>query len=161
MQFSFHVRMLVSAGIYLWPDEGSLLWTCSGFLMSLRNVALGHHLCLVVSVSSCQQFRWVMPPVVYCSQCHGVGGPGCHLCPLLLVVGEAFRSHGLHMHSVQSNNSHACLTLIMPMYAQVLCWSGMEERDGEKQQTCSLHVGRITDLCECGSVWAWELIAPE
>lgn len=119
---------------------------------------------------------------VLCFQCHLVNSSGgitpnsclllsvpCELVSLDAICAPCFwwwerllGGMGLHMHSLQPNNSHACLTLTTSMYAQVLCWRGMVKSSRHfYTQTCSLYMGRITDLCECGNVWAWELIAPE
>lgn len=93
-----------------------------------RNVTLGDHLCLALSVSSCQQFRWHNPKQLFTAlSAVWVGGPGCHLCPLYLVVGEAFRSHGLYAF-----NPAKQFTCLLSFYHVHVCWSGIQERDGEK-----------------------------
>lgn len=104
---------------------------CSDFSVSLE-MSLGHHLCLALSVSSYQQFRWHNP-----KQCLVLSVP-CELVALDAICAPCIWLWERLLGSMgciwiqSSQSSHACLTSTMSIYAQMLCWGGMEEKDGKK-----------------------------
>lgn len=97
-----------------------------------------------------------------------LAGPGCRLCTQLLrwVGGRGF-SEVWAAHAFSPAKQLTCLLNfkhILVCLSALLKWGGGGGRwraAGTYTQTCSLHMGRITGLCECRNAWAWALFAPE